>query len=180
PIDVTFTHAGEKKEATIIPAQGVLEAEAGKPALGVALVLVVNRSEPWGTALRDAYFATLDTFQDVFHAISVLVGRLTSGHPSLSGMVGPVGIVGYVHDASQNGFGAVLVLAAIISVNLSIFNLIPIPALDGGRLATLGVEAILRRAAPRLAMQALNALGVAFIVLLMIVVTYQDILRLIA
>ncbi|MCR4325856.1 MAG: RIP metalloprotease [Patescibacteria group bacterium] len=180
PIDVTFVHEGETKHATLIPAQGVLESEAGKPALGVALVLVASRSEPWGDALYDAYFATIDTFKNVFDSLAALVGRLTSGHPSLSGVVGPVGIVGYVHDASQNGFGAVLILAAIISVNLSIFNLIPIPALDGGRLLTLGVEAVLRRAAPRLITQALNALGVAFIILLMVVVTYQDILRLIA
>ena len=73
-----------------------------------------------------------------------------------------------------------LSLAAFISVNLTIINLIPIPALDGGRLVIVGVESVLRRPAPRLAVQMLNALGIALIILLVIVVTYQDIARLIA
>ena len=86
----------------------------------------------------------------------------------------------YVGAASQNGIGAVLALASVISVNLAIINLIPIPALDGGRLAILAIEAMTRRNAPLLAMRALNTLGIALIIVLMLVVTYHDIGRLLA
>ena len=78
------------------------------------------------------------------------------------------------------GMGNIFALAGFISVNLAIINLIPIPALDGGRLLILGVEAALRRSVPRLGLQLLNALGIALIAFLMITVTYQDIVRLLA
>ena len=74
--------------------------------------------------------------------------------------------------------GNVLALAAFISVNVAVVNLLPIPALDGGRLFLLGIEAAARRSAPRLAVQLLNTLGIALIVFLMITVTYHDIGRL--
>ena len=71
-------------------------------------------------------------------------------------------------------------LAAFISVNLAIINLIPIPALDGGRLFVLMIEAFFRRGAPKLAVQVLNMVGVLAIATLMIFVTYHDIARLLA
>ena len=107
-----------------------------------------------------------------------IVERALAGDPSLAGVVGPIGLVGVVGNAAQSGFGNVLALAAFISVNLAIINLIPIPALDGGRLFLLGVETVLRREAPRLALQMLNAVGVLLIIFLMITVTYNDIARL--
>ncbi|MFA7309964.1 MAG: site-2 protease family protein, partial [Candidatus Paceibacterota bacterium] len=83
-----------------------------------------------------------------------------------------------VGEASRSGIGYVLSLAAFISVNLAVINLIPIPALDGGRILVVALEALLRRPAPRLAVQILNALGIALIIILMITVTYNDIARL--
>ena len=97
---------------------------------------------------------------------------------SIAGIVGPVGLAGVVSDAASHGLGNILALAGFISVNLAIINLIPIPALDGGRLLLLAVEAVRRRSAPRMAVQLLNVLGVALIALLMITVTYNDIARL--
>ena len=85
-----------------------------------------------------------------------------------------------VGDAARTGLGEVFALAAFISVNLAIINLIPVPALDGGRLLVLGIEAAMRRSAPKLALQMLNALGVVLIIFLMITVTYQDITRLLS
>jgi regulator of sigma E protease len=71
----------------------------------------------------------------------------------------------------------VLELTAFISVNLAIVNLLPIPALDGGRLAVLGIEVITRRRIPRLLVQTVNTIGVAFLIALMIIVSYHDIGR---
>jgi regulator of sigma E protease len=178
PVEITYKEGGTQKKATMIPAQGVLSKQAGQPALGIALVLVANQSESWRLAAKDALKETYRAFGVVFGDLGSLFSGFARGAPNLSGVVGPVGIVGYVGEAAQNGMGAVLMLAALISVNLAIINLIPVPALDGGRLLILILEAALRRNAPRLAVQILNALGVALIILLMVTVTYHDIGRL--
>ena len=147
-------------------------------ALGIALALVANTSLPWGEAALSAFYQTGDAFKMVSSGLWGLAKGALRGAPDISQIVGPVGIVSFVGEASQNGFGSVLLLAAMISVNLAIINLIPIPALDGGRLLILAIEGIMRRGAPRLAVQMLNALGIALIVLLMVTVTYHDIARL--
>lgn len=179
-IILSYSHRGVAEEASLIPAQGILTNAAGQPALGVALALVADRALPWHEALYASFFQTAHGFRSVFGDVVRLAKTFVAGAPNLSQVVGPIGIVRYVGEASQNGIGAVLELAALISINLAIINLIPVPALDGGRLLVLGVEATTRRPAPRLAIQVLNALGVALIVFLMISVTYQDIARLLA
>lgn len=179
-LTLTYRDAGKELQATVHPSQGVIANEAGQPALGVALVLVANRAEGWGASLKDGFRQTLLAFQNVATSLWSLLATSVEGTPNLSQVVGPVGIVSYVGAASQSGVGAVLMLAAIISVNLTIINLIPIPALDGGRLAILAVEAVTRREAPKLAVRILNALGISLIVLLMVIVTYQDIVRLLS
>jgi regulator of sigma E protease len=175
---VSYKHKGIEDQTTMIPAQGVLSKAAGQPALGVALALVANRSLPWKIAAREALSQTVNGFAVVVRDLGALATTLARGAPNLSGVVGPVGIVSYVGEASQSGIGAVLELAALISINLAIINLIPIPALDGGRLVILAIESAMRKSAPRLAIQTLNALGVALIIFLMITVTYHDIARL--
>src|SRR3989344_2679537 len=178
PVNISYIHAGANSTATMTPANAVLPNAAAQPALGIALVLITTEQEPWSTAFADAFPATRSAFKMVANDLWILLEGAIRGAPDLASVVGPVGIVSYVGAASQNGLGAVLMFAALISINLAIINLIPIPALDGGRLFVLGIEAIMRRAAPRLAIQALNALGVALIVLLMVVVTYNDVARL--
>lgn len=180
PLVVGYQHAGEEERATLIPSQGVLTQEAGQPALGIALVSVAVVPLPWSEAFSQASSLTKDTFVRTAQGVWKLFSQAVRGAADLSQIVGPVGIVGYVGEASQSGLGSVLALAALISVNLAIINLIPIPSLDGGRLLILGVEAIMRRGAPRLAVHVLNAIGIALIVFLMFTVTYHDIARLLA
>ncbi|MDO8514812.1 MAG: M50 family metallopeptidase [bacterium] len=180
PISVTYIHAGVTSTVSMTPANAVLPNAAGQPALGIALVLVAKVSLPWGESAERALTQTWSSFGRVGSDLWTLARGALHGAPDLAGVVGPVGIVSYVGEASQSGFGAILLLAALISVNLAIINLIPIPALDGGRLVILAVEAIMRRDAPRLALQLLNALGIGLIILLMVVVTYNDVGRLLA
>lgn len=179
PISITYVHAGTTQTATIVPANAVLLNAAGQPALGIALALVANVSLPWGEAAIGALDQTKQTFFMVLNDLWRLIRGASTGGLDISEVVGPVGIVSYVGQASQNGIGAVLLLAAVISINLAIINLIPIPALDGGRLAVLAIESVLRRDAPRIALQLFNAAGIALIIVLMVVVTYNDIARLI-
>lgn len=180
PVTLAYLHVGERKSVNIIPAHAVVPEEAGRAALGVGVVLVSSRPLPWGEATIAALSATKNSFVTVATGLWGIVQRAAAGLPAFSEVVGPIGLVGVVGDAAENGLGSVLSLAAFISVNLAIINLIPVPALDGGRLLLLGVEAISRRSAPRLVLQMLNAFGVVLIVMLMITVTYHDIARLLA
>jgi regulator of sigma E protease len=69
---------------------------------------------------------------------------------------------------------------AIISINLAIINLIPIPALDGGRLLFVIIEGVIRRPIKPVVAQSLNAAGFAFLILLMVVVTAHDIFKIVS
>jgi len=100
------------------------------------------------------------------------------GKADLSQISGPVGIVGLVGDASRLGFAYLLTFTALISINLAVINLMPFPALDGGRLLFVLVEAITRRAINPKFAQITNAVGFALLIILMLIVTYRDILKL--
>jgi regulator of sigma E protease len=178
PLTVFYRHGGSVSTVVVTPAHAVIPQEAGRAGLGIAMVEVSTQALPWTSAAYEALQQTYFSFGDVVHNLGNLLGSIFRGAPNLSGVVGPIGIVGFVGDAAQNGIGAVLILAALISVNLAVINLIPIPALDGGRLFVLALEWILRRNMPHLAVQLLNALGILLIAFLMFAVTYNDIARL--
>jgi regulator of sigma E protease len=109
-----------------------------------------------------------------------LIKNAVVGQGSLMGVTGPVGIVKMVGDASSLGFVYLVGFTALISINLAIINLIPIPALDGGRLLFIIIEAIKRSPIKPKVANTVNAVGFALLMILMVVVTYHDIARLIA
>jgi regulator of sigma E protease len=110
-------------------------------------------------------------------------GFVRAGSPSLTTptMTSPVitlGIVGVVGDAARFGFVYLLSFTALISINLAVINLVPFPALDGGRLLFLLIEKIKgSRISPKIANTA-NAIGFALLIILMLVITYHDIAKL--
>lgn len=179
-LKVTYHRALEEHTATIYPAHAVIKDKANRPALGVGLVLVTSESVPFDSALKQAIPITIDKLYAVFEGLGGMAKNALRGAPVLDGVIGPVGLVGVVGNAAQHGLGSVLVLAGFVSLNLAVVNLIPVPALDGGRLVLLGVEALMRRNAPKLAVHLLNTVGVLLIIVLMITVTYNDIVRLLA
>lgn len=103
---------------------------------------------------------------------------LVAGHVSVNELSGPVGIVSVIDQAVRMGFVQLLNLLALLTVNLGVFNLLPFPALDGGRLVLLGVEAVIRRPVPQKLEIAINALGMACLLGLVAFATFNDILRL--
>jgi regulator of sigma E protease len=179
-LTVTYLHSKATTTTLVRPANGVVAGSEHKPALGVALALVATRALPWPEAIQKSVPLTLSYFKATFDGVWQLIAGAFTLNAPIDQVVGPVGLVSVIGEAAQNGFGNVIKLAGFISVNFAIINLIPIPALDGGRLAVLGVEAVLRRPAPRLAVQIINTIGVACLMLLMLVVTYHDIAKLLA
>jgi regulator of sigma E protease len=90
---------------------------------------------------------------------------------------GPIGIAQMVQKATNEGLAYVIYLIAVISTGLGLFNLFPIPILDGGHVLLYTIEGILRRPLSRRAMNVAQAIGLSFILTIFIYASYQDILR---
>lgn len=103
---------------------------------------------------------------------------LFSGETSVADLTGPVGIAGLVGEARELGFSYLVSFTAFISINLAILNLLPFPALDGGRLLFVLIESVSRRRIPAKIANAFNSVGFALLLALMVVVTYRDIIKL--
>ncbi len=108
----------------------------------------------------------------------MFIVNIFTGSADFSEIAGPVGIVGLVGDAWDVGFAYLLYFTAVISLHLAVINLLPFPALDGGRLLFVGIESVTRRAIKPQIANALNGLGFILLILLMIVVTLNDFSRL--
>lgn len=177
-IFISYVRGKEQGVVVIRPAHAVVPEEEGRPAIGLGLALVTDEPLPLSEALREAYVRTITSLKVVFFGVSTLIAGVFTGEASLQDIVGPVGLVEVVGDASKHGLGTTLAIAAFISINLAVVNMIPIPALDGGRLFLLGIEVLTRRRVHHLVVQFLNFSGIVAIGFLMLVVTYNDITRL--
>ena len=109
-----------------------------------------------------------------------MFGGIFSGQGEILNQVtGPIGLATLVGTASALGFGYLLLFTAIISINLAILNLLPFPALDGGRLFFLLIEAIKGSPIRPKIVNTLNLLGFALLIILMLAVTYGDIVKIV-
>jgi regulator of sigma E protease len=129
-------------------------------------------------AIYKAFKMTFVVFGAVIAGLFSLIINAFSGGADLSQITGPVGIVGFIGDASALGFVYLLSFTAFISINLAVINLIPFPALDGGRILFVIIEAIKGSPISSKVANSLNVIGFLLLMLLMIVVTYNDIIKL--
>ena len=104
---------------------------------------------------------------------------LISGRYTVAAVSGPVGISSAIGDAAAAKNGQLLNIAALISINLGVMNLLPIPALDGGRLITIGFEMITRKGVPKKIEGMINGIGLAVLLLLSVVIMVKDVVMLI-
>lgn len=177
-LSLVLENAGVERTVQAQPSVDVVGADAGKRALGIALVNVGIEKLPVHVALFAGAVLTKDLTIATAVGLWDFAKGIFEGKADFSAVSGPVGIVGVVGEASHIGIAAVLMLAAVISINLAIINLLPFPSLDGGRLFIVGIEALRRKAIPQNLALALNAGGFAVLILLMLIVTYHDIAKL--
>ncbi len=111
--------------------------------------------------------------------IGLTVVKLVQAKVSVKELGGPIFIAQAAGQMARYGLAPLMDFAALISVNLAVINLLPFPPLDGGHLLLFGIEAIRRRPLPLKARQWLQQVGLALVLLLMIVVFYNDIARII-
>jgi regulator of sigma E protease len=108
----------------------------------------------------------------------ISLGQLLTGKASVNDLSGPIGTAQAVGQASKAGLSTVMTLFAFITVNVGIFNLLPIPALDGGRLVFLLIEAVTRRRVKPELEAYVHFAGFVLVILLVIFVSYHDIVNL--
>jgi regulator of sigma E protease len=177
PISVTIARDKETLNITAIPKAGLVDSEPDRAVLGFAMAETGIVSYAPHTALFESFIFTGETLWAVTVGIvTFLLGALTFS-ADLSQIAGPVGIVGLVGDAASLGVVSLLMFTAFISLNLAVVNLIPVPALDGGRLLFVLIEAVKGSSINPGVAARMNAIGFFLLILLMIVVTYNDILR---
>ena len=126
-------------------------------------------------ALSYAFTGTWENSKTIFR----IVGALFGGEVSLKNLSGPVGIYSIVDTVKSQGLERLLYLTAYLSIKVGIINLFPIPVFDGGRILILIIEKIIRRKTGEKLELALNYIGFGLMILLMIYVTFNDIVRLV-
>lgn len=167
------------KEKTINFVDITPDNKSGTPMIGVAMDQIGTLKLPLHKAIVEGMKLNWSVTKGTAHGLFKLVWDGVRGKGNFSSVTGPVGIVGIVGDAADFGFIYLLSFAALISINLAIINLAPFPALDGGRLLFLLIEKIKgSRLNPKIANTA-NSIGFALLMLLMLIVTYHDIVKLV-
>ncbi|GBG96505.1 RIP metalloprotease RseP [Lactococcus termiticola] len=142
--------------------------EAGAYRLGIGQAMKTGFVDK----LTGGFTQTLNAMTLIFQALGHLITQ-----PSLNQLGGPVAIFQISGQAAQGGFTTVLSFLAMLSINLGIVNLIPIPVLDGGKILLNIIEAIRRKPLSQEKESIITLIGVVFMILLMIAVTWNDILR---
>lgn len=167
-IEIGYTRGGDTFSAFITPVDGII---------GVALSEVGILKLGFFSAIYEGLIFTGKMVVAITVGIVSFLWSALLLQADLSEIAGPVGIVGLVGDASTLGIVSLLSFMAIISIDLAVINLLPFPALDGGRLLFVVIEAIKGSPMnPKIANTA-NAIGFTLLIILMVAVTYNDVLR---
>ena len=132
---------------------------------------------------ENSFFKTIKNsyYTGFFMAKLVLFSlkELVTGGVSLNEASGPVGIVNEIGAAAKSGILDLLYIVALITINLGLFNLLPLPALDGGRILFVLISLVIRRKVPGKIEAAFHGAGLFLLLLLMLFITFNDILKLI-
>lgn len=174
-IDVNYIRGKNNEVKNVSMVVGQVGKEV---AIGIAMDQVGIAKMPVFGSFVEGAKLTWYMIKNTAHGLFKLVYDGVRGHGSLSGVTGPVGMVGIVGDAYQFGFVYLLSFAALISVNLGVINLLPFPALDGGRLFFLLIEKIKGSRIDAKFANTANMIGFSLLILLMVFITYHDIVRL--
>ena len=179
PDEITFEYLrGKNLNINTVEVKPILNKAEKKPEIGISMDEIGTLKLPVFRALVEGMKLDWSVTKGTVLGLYSLISGGIHGKGGFSSITGPVGMVGIVGDASKFGIAYLLSFAALISVNLAIINLIPFPALDGGRLLFLLIEKIKgSRINAKFANMA-NTIGFAILILLMLLVTYHDVIKL--
>ncbi len=164
------------KEVLVTPKIGL---SGNQAVIGISMDEIGILKLPFLSALWQGLRLTVLVSWSIVTALWLLLTGIFHGDTAvLASVTGPVGLVGVVGSSLSLGFSYVLNLMAVISLNLAVINLLPFPALDGGRILFLSIEAIRRKPLSPKFVNTANSLGFFILLGLMVLLTYRDIWRL--
>ncbi|MBI0578491.1 RIP metalloprotease RseP [Neobacillus cucumis] len=167
-LDFTITRDGKEMDVQVTPIEKTVD---GKKMGLIGVYSPVEKSpiQAISAGFKDTYTWTMQ--------IITMLGKLVTGQFSINMLSGPVGIYQATDTVAKSGIYYLMKWAGILSINLGIMNLLPIPALDGGRLMFFAVEALRGKPIDRQKEGMVHFIGFALLMLLMLVVTWNDIQR---
>lgn len=177
-IDFVVEREGEKVNLNGVPFQTVKNDDG---TITIIYDFIIRGVEP--TFLSVTKNAVLESVS-IGRIVWISLIDLVTGQYGLSDLSGPIGTVSYIADAAQiatqqTDYTYLFTLMAMIAINIGLFNLLPLPALDGGRLFFLAIEFVFRKPVPAKYEGWVHAVGMVLLLLLMVVISFSDILRLI-
>jgi regulator of sigma E protease len=169
PLSVVVRRGQEVRTFTVTPTTD--PERPGEGIIGVTPTLLFQRVGP----IQAMIHGVTETWRVLVAWLTSLVGLIFQRAPV--DLAGPVMTVRFIGSTAKSGLANLMYLAGFLSLNIGLFNLIPFPALDGGRLTFLAYEGITRRRVDPRKENLVHFIGFAALILLIILVTYRDILR---
>jgi len=176
-INLKIGRNGDDLDLKVIP-RIVENTPNGEGALGIGLIGAGFPKKNPIASLWEGLKTSIEMTKMIFVAIFNLIAKAIVGKASMEQVAGPVGIVKLTAQAGTLGIVYLLQLLAMISLNLAVINILPFPALDGGRLLFLAIEKIKGSPLNPKFEKMANGIGLALLILLMIAITIKDIVKL--
>ncbi len=171
PIDITVERDGQ--DVTLANVQFPLASEEGI-AFGALDFYVYAEPRTFGNVVKQAFFRSELTVEMIWESLFDLV----TGRYGVEAVSGPVGVTEVLGEAAASGFSDLVYIAVVLSMNLGIMNLLPLPALDGGRLFFMIIELIRGKKVDQNVEAMVHFIGIVILLGIMVLVTFKDISRL--
>jgi len=174
PVALQIERGGEILELTATPS----DSGSGRATIGVSVYSSGLVRYPFFNALWEGAKTTVILLKEIFLAFANLIGGLFAGQAVGDDFAGPVGIANITGQAARLGFTYLLQFMALLSLNLALINILPFPALDGGRILFVVIEKFKGKPVKQSVEAWIHTIGFWLLLALIVVVTYKDIGRL--
>ncbi len=172
--NVLIKRGSAEQTLTVTP----LAIDGGRATIGVAIFSAGLVRYPFFSAIWEGAKTTGWMIREIFSAFGGLLANLFQGHKVGDQFAGPVGIANITGQAARLGFSYLLQFVALLSLNLAIINILPLPALDGGRILFLLIEKVKGKPVKKEIEAAIHNIGFLLLIALIIFITYRDIIKL--
>lgn len=171
PVDVVVIRGGEKVtlKGVTFPTQAV-----DGMLFGMRDFYLLKAEKTVGNVLKHTWFMSISTVKMIWESLIDLI----TGRVGVEAVSGPVGVTEAIGTVAQEGATDLFYLLSVLAMNLGVFNLLPLPALDGGRLLFILIEMIFRRKVPAKFESMVHFIGIVLLMGLMLLVTFKDIVKL--
>jgi len=174
-VEIKIERGGKKMDLKVVPK--ILATSENKAVMGVGLARTAIVAYRWYEAIWQGLKNTGLMAYSIVLALILLVKNIILTGQVSADLAGPVGMAVLTGQVTQLGWIYVLQFTALLSLNLGIINILPIPALDGGRLLFVLIERIRGKKINQKIENTIHSIGFAFLMILVLLVTYRDIVR---